>query len=172
MWTLFFVTSLSLCFYQILTLLISYYQYGVTVSIAKIEESPTIFPAVTICNINPFNEERVLKYIHQKEQELNYSIFNEDQIDKTDQIIRFIYEYGLTIDEIISLSNSLENETLLSCEFNSANCSASESFSVTFNEKGFCYTFNLGNESTKPEKSSFTGRNSGLTLELVLCKYY
>jgi hypothetical protein len=48
------------CFGYSLSLVINsvngYYKFETTVSIRHIRETPTVFPAVTICNLNPFDE--------------------------------------------------------------------------------------------------------------------
>ena len=84
MWNLIFITSLSEWLYQTTTLLISYYKYGVTISIEKIEESPATIPAVTICNINSFKIERFLEYFMLKENLTfeNYSVLSESVFKK------------------------------------------------------------------------------------------
>lgn len=54
-WTIAFLGCISICFYLILLTLLDYRTYPVNINIQEIIENPTYFPAVTICNLNPFN---------------------------------------------------------------------------------------------------------------------
>jgi hypothetical protein len=76
-------TNSSNCFFRILWIIVTasmtgaliyelyvgvdtFLQYPVGFNIQKIQADPNIFPAVTICNINPFNEEYAFPYLKRK----------------------------------------------------------------------------------------------------------
>jgi hypothetical protein len=52
--------------YQLYVGVDTFLQYPVGFNIQKIQADPNIFPAVTICNINPFNEEYAFPYLKSK----------------------------------------------------------------------------------------------------------
>lgn len=66
MWIIFGLGSLAYLVYLMSTTLIEYYKFAVTVSISTYQDLPAVFPAVTICNINPFNEKYSYSYILNK----------------------------------------------------------------------------------------------------------
>ena len=49
-WTFFILVCSSYCLYSIVKSIRSYYEYEVVTKIEVIDEKPTQFPAVTICN--------------------------------------------------------------------------------------------------------------------------
>ena len=51
-WTFFLIVCSSYCFYSIIKSIQSYYEFEVVTKIEVIDEIPTQFPAVTICNLN------------------------------------------------------------------------------------------------------------------------
>ncbi len=55
-WTLAYLTSFAFCCYYVAKCFVEYTKYATTVSIANVRETPTNFPAVTLCNLNPINE--------------------------------------------------------------------------------------------------------------------
>ena len=66
MWSVVFTGCFIYCIYTLVLVFNTYYSYGVTSTISKFESLPTTFPAVTICNINPFNEAYAGDYILNK----------------------------------------------------------------------------------------------------------
>jgi hypothetical protein len=52
MWILFFLASLTYCSYVIIVSLIDYFKYQTVVSTTYVKETPTMFPAVTLCNLS------------------------------------------------------------------------------------------------------------------------
>ena len=53
-WTLIFLTFSGLTCYILINNVISYYQFNVVSTIQVVSERESVFPAVTICNSNPF----------------------------------------------------------------------------------------------------------------------
>ena len=53
-WTLIFITFSGLTCYILINNVISYYQFNVVSTIQVVSERESVFPAMTICNSNPF----------------------------------------------------------------------------------------------------------------------
>ena len=64
-WSIAFLGCFVYCFYLVVTCILNFYKYETTVSISYITETPTNFPAVTICNLNPFDENRALPFLQE-----------------------------------------------------------------------------------------------------------
>ena len=56
LWGLLFIISFSYCLSTIVDSFQDYFKYEVKTSILKLQQYPNEFPAITICNVNPFNE--------------------------------------------------------------------------------------------------------------------
>ena len=157
---------------------------------------PAIFPAITICNQNPYYERsnKVLKVLSGLLNGVNCftNSTNGDQFQKcfklanpgvdslSDQFDFFIDRLNrivaantnLTSDMKSSIGYDLSNDMLVSCQYNSGNCTgiidnmiASE---YRDNYRGNCFTFNI----QKPFlRTSATSERSGLHLELTVSKY-
>jgi hypothetical protein len=87
--SIFFILNnkLYIAFYFIITTFIQYFQYEVNVGVDLIEERPTYYPTIDICNLSPYDKDTGIL----------------DQLDKTT-----IYNYA--IDDSITLNKrNLEN---------------------------------------------------------------
>jgi hypothetical protein len=73
LWLLSFSFCIAYSFYGVTNSIIKYYQYEKLVSTEYIRETPTDFPAVTICNLNPFDEYHADNFI--RAITYNYSDF-------------------------------------------------------------------------------------------------
>ena len=154
-----------------------------TVSIKKVQDLPATFPAVTICNINPFYEDigehiPKIKCFDQNFADMNL-LFECLDIDETDdlneiidslnkQIKRVMATKNLTEDEKFYYTFDLEHDMLSVCEFNSQYCDAKNFTKFWSHEFGSCYTLNQGNGNTSLLKSSSPGASHGLHLEMIV----
>ena len=170
MWALFTFTSFAYCTYTIVNSFDAYYSYNVNVAISRNEELPAILPAITICNINPFNERRATSFI-----------LNETKIGKCFLISNGIeFESCLGINKSTNafdtftenLKNKMNEDMLISCNYNGIPCDESNFTRFWNNQYGNCYTFNDGSNSASLIQSSSTGSQYGLKMELVVSKYH
>jgi hypothetical protein len=87
------------------------------------QELPATFPAVTICNLNPYNENRSYNYITGLMEEFK----NSESKKPTNSFEAFLDRVKRVIasnDELnTSIGYNLQNEMLISCEYNSRKCS-------------------------------------------------
>jgi hypothetical protein len=196
LWTIATIASLTYCAVTIASSVEQYYTWGVTITMSRINDLPANFPVVTICNVNPFNEARneFLKYFEKKmnlsdcfansgitefldcfNQKHAYQIsFNNAFDGFLDKMKRIVADENLTKEFRASLGYSLDQDMLVSCKFNGEYCSEANGKFYKFwnNQYGNCYSFNYGKQSSNPIlKTSATGDQSGLHLELVVSKY-
>jgi hypothetical protein len=188
-WLSFFILSLGGCGYFFIISLTNYFNYQAVVQISVIKQYPTYFPAVTICNLNPFNlkHTETQEYINKLLQLSNYSYManismydsirlfartnntNEILTDVSDLLKRLISTDPKPIPKRQLLGFDLENDMLVSCSFNKANCNSTSFSSFLSYNYGNCYTFNSGvNLNEDILKTSKVGHNYGLQLELVV----
>jgi hypothetical protein len=187
-WTVFVLCSFSYCLFTIVLTFIEYFDYSVVLKISKVQDLPASFPAVTICNLNPFNELYAAKKLNETLQKienghcflltdpiqfsqcLNGSNPNSAYKKFIDQLKRSIANANLTDYDHYWYGFDLGTDMLISCEYNKVQCSAENFIKYWDNQYGYCYTFNKGNDSTPPLKSSVTGEKHGLELEIVVSK--
>ena len=185
MWTIVFFTSFSYCISTLINSFTTYYSFSVTSTISKIESLPATFPAITICNINPFNEAYADVYIQNKTERakcFNYTesiefnncmkSFNNTEVafeTFNDQIKRIIAnQKNLTEHEYWLYGYDLQTDMTISCQYNGKDCfNVSLSFQQYWDHTyGNCYRFNKDGQL----KTSSTGDGYGLQMELIAGK--
>lgn len=62
-WALCLLTSLSLCFYTVVSCFQQYFSYGVNTLVEVVPKAEIIFPVVSICNLNPLASPTAYSYI-------------------------------------------------------------------------------------------------------------
>lgn len=154
-----------------------FFDFPVSVSVDTIENQVDNFPAVTICNINPFDSSK-----NSTKEFCDYALkmgSRNSTITATDDKPA-IYEFrqNMNLIKATALSMLKSNSSLIknigfsmesmliSCFFNGEKCSALD-FTSTFTfEYGLCHTFNR--DPNKIKKTSKAGPNNGLSLELFI----
>jgi hypothetical protein len=188
-WTVFVLCSFSYCFYTLVLTFIEYLNYSVVLEISKVQDLPANFPAVTICNLNSFNEQYAAKKLNESIQNidngpcfllrdsndfsecLNGSNPNSAFTKFVDQLKRAIAnDETLTDYDYYTLGYDLNFDMLISCQYNKIPCDQNNYTRYWDNRYGNCYTFNKANDSTQPKKSSVTGEKLGLELQIVVSK--
>lgn len=162
----------------------SYLSYEVNVNYKSLIESPSEFPAVSICNLDPFDvtTESVsgTYYVaalsaNKISPEISLST-NDTAVSKVDEAVTLLKAYiaadkSITSDFRKKLSFTMST-MLISCYYNGIQCSAVNfSYFRTF-DYGNCFTFNGltdGNgDSQDAIKTSKAGPSNGLSLELFV----
>lgn len=183
LWIIFFALTGTISLALTFKYLKDYFKYRVNVNVQIIYESPTYFPAITFCNLNPFYYPRAHPYINNilKENNFTYPIKNLTTSKTAMNLTKVLNELvkaslaantNLTFDERKNLSFNL-NEMLISCSFNGISCDV-RNFSLIQNyDNGNCYTFNSGKDangtSVVIQQTSLSGPNGGgLELELFV----
>jgi hypothetical protein len=148
----FVLISIGLASYLVIRSIVDYFTYGVSTTLRTVFETPTLFPKVTFCNINPFTTEYA---------------FNLTQNG-------IYYGNDLSNEEKQRLDHDL-NDIILECKFNNNHCVTSD-FTWSYDEVyGNCYTFNSGFNSTGSrvvlKESNMAGPYFGLHLTLYVNIY-
>ena len=160
--------------------LIDFLKYPIQTQSKNVAEKQVIFPAVAICNSNPFTTNYSINYlVDYLELKTKYSYLQAvnnnsshnltklsflNKIFATDSNLKYLIRstfYNLN-DSIKMQFNLPMNETLLNCEFKSKKCSATDFRWFYSFYHGTCHLFNAYGTYSSTE----VGTESGLKLEL------
>lgn len=182
-WLLLIASSYAYCFYIIINTFVEFFNFEVNVAINLVDETPAYFPAIDICNLNPYDANSIK--LNENIQSSLDTLVNPDYlfIDdsesllepaknfklKADAYIRnrsneFEYLASQKIIDINSIGFNLSN-MMVSCKFQEQLCTENDFTQYHNYYYGNCYRFNGGkNEPIK--KSTIPGWRYGLQLEL------
>jgi hypothetical protein len=157
---------------------ITYLSWPTTVKLTTVLETPTNFPAVTICNLNNINWAIIDSYLRPDGvlrgnlTKTNTSdAIKEVKVSQEEIRSRVIANTNLTDYDKLQYGYTIET-LLLSCYYNGESCGASDfDWFYTF-EYGNCFIFNGNrlNTSREIKKTSKTGMNNGLRIEVFVGK--
>jgi len=173
----FLLVSYALASYTTISLVLSYFDYGVTAKTTVVYETPVEFPKITLCNMNPFTTEYSLNVLTQVNKILypNVDLLNGQLDDKVGtNITQDFYENLMraTMGFVANfsdadkkrLSHSLD-DIMLTCLYNQRVCSPSTDFTWSFDPfYGNCYSFNADVNQLK--KASMGSSAFGLILTM------
>lgn len=118
-----------------------YFSYRVQTKVTLEHERSAIFPAVTLCNFNPFNRskvkaksEKLLRYVwthNGKKMDTNESFWNQFTTSELNMTQEYL-NGGFVLDDL-----------MLECRWSGTNC-YSKNFTQILTSFGLCYTFNPG----------------------------
>jgi hypothetical protein len=156
-----------------------FFQFNVVVSYQKVTETESMFPSVTICNINSLDitENQATGQCLIKIFEVNnlapFVTVNDSQdaiavVDDYANIIKASLIAGLKkrgSNDIFRLGFTLD-KLVISCYYNEVKCELSEFFMFYDFQYGNCYTFNSpiftnGSENPNPKVSTQPGIRNG-----------
>jgi len=161
MWTLFTIFFLIICIKQISELLEDYLSYNTVNSFDLINEIPSPFPAITICNLNPYQTEFALQYL----KNISIDEFKNAGFDNFDielSVLMSVSQFNNSLKK--QLAFDIE-EILINCVFIGQPCSKNDFDWYFHPTNGICYRFN----SQLPPKSTIQpGYLFGLRLELFV----
>ncbi|RNA31126.1 FMRFamide-activated amiloride-sensitive sodium channel isoform X1, partial [Brachionus plicatilis] len=183
-WLILVFIFMAYCIFTVISIIMTYFKYEVVVSYKIISDSPSPFPAITICNLNTFDVSNDLSTGAYLEKILtNNSLTpaialseNDTAILKVDQINRILRAYA-TSDKNLS-SDDLKKKgftidtILVSCFYNNEECFAENFHWFRDNDFGNCYTFNDlfdgNNQKIESLKTSKSGSDNGLKMEIFV----
>lgn len=177
MWTLCFLASATYCCIEVVNVIKHYFKYPVLIDIQLIHESPTYFPAVTICNLNPFNSKRAQSFMQSVYDKYNFSLdtnisnIEMNAIEYTNarlDLFRLEVKYQNMNQQQLQQIGFKLDEMLISCTFNQIRCNSSNFSWLYSYEYGNCYTFNLGDNGMNLLEVHKGGIHNGLQLELYV----
>jgi hypothetical protein len=171
-WIIFILTSIGSCCYFIIKHLLQYLDYGVTTKIDTLQDIPSYFPMVTICNIQPFTTKSGEEFINKTLAENNLNSASDINYFTDYQLKTLFVNYLTVINADSNEISNTERQTfgatkeqfILSCSFNLLQCE--DKLEWIFHPLyGNCYQFNSGKNSTN-FSSSKSGPINGLSLSL------
>ena len=185
---LFFFVLISSCLasFMVIQSIVNYFEYPVITTSRSIFETPTVYPKISICNLNIFTT----KYGYEFLARINstWNIFKLENFSKLSYKEKFNYisEFNTIATSLVSsdvmndderkkISQRLE-DIVLDCSFNQESCNLTEDFVWKFDRLyGNCYEFNSGlnaaKQKVKLKKSNLPGSLYGLQLKLYVNFY-
>jgi hypothetical protein len=178
LWAFFMFCSICACVFMIVRLIADYNKHDSTISIKIIRDVPVDFPAITICNLNPFDRSNAEQYINKVLDGNKLAYVNDElKINKNPKLINklikaSIYkDKNLTSGDKIKLGYRLES-MLLTCYFNDLPCNSSDFVWRYEYDYTNCYTFNSGfdqkGNKVPIKQINEAGLDKGLKLELFV----
>ena len=165
-WTLLTLINGCLAAYFIYEAFIQYGEHKVATSIRTNHELVSVFPTVSICNMNPFSTDTAIQLIKDEQilfaSELTnaytYESFCQLQLNLIDH-----HGYSLNRSQVEELS-SLE-DMLVSCEYNGVECGVDD-WEFMFHPKYLtCYRFKKRGEEESPKATNI---DKDTSLKVVL----
>ena len=184
LWVICFTASTVYCIVWCWQNIPIYLQYQTYISTSLIQEIPTYFPAVSICNLKFSNKTKSLKYLSNLLFPNGTPIIKREDypIDNVQDYVQYLdlFQQQAAISNYYNLTNSASqrnlgyelSDMLYFCSFNWDGCSAND-FSYFYDSfYGNCFTFNSGTKAngTKVDniQSAVPGPIYGLSLTLFL----
>ncbi|VIO94785.1 amiloride-sensitive sodium channel alpha-subunit, putative [Brugia malayi] len=182
LWITAILSAWIICTYQIWISIDKYYQYQTVVSIQIRHMTNSIFPAVTICNLNPIRASWLKTFFSQTsnnetEKSDNFHKFTEQQWKNYEEQhrlaehitpeMRIIHKHlRLIFEKNINLSVAGHdiNHMLIDCTYQSTKCTAKNFTRWEHGIYGNCYTF----QATGQQYQGFVGPLYGLSLTLYV----
>jgi hypothetical protein len=174
-WLCCFLACGSYCISSMVRTLQDYLTYPSYISTEIIQQVPTKFPAITICNLKTVNITRSYSYLN--------LVNTAGQISQYSSLLEYMISDQYTVRSTINNDKNLTEtkrrelgfemkDMLISCYYNYKPCDAND-FTYLFDPlHGNCYTFNKGvydnGTNYDIKKLSITGPLYGLILELYL----
>jgi len=159
-WSVCFLFCGFFCGLMVFKTIELYLDFQVVTNIKTITQIPAVFPVVTLCNMNQFNNNDSFELVKL------FSSLNLRTAETKVLLLNKYTEYNDTIKR--SITHDL-NETLIKCVMNGKDCNASvfEWIFLPFPNGGNCFQFNTGKNSINKNQSQ-SGSANGLRLELFL----
>ena len=149
-WIICFLVSLGYCLFQIVICILSYMSYGVISNYEYIYETPTLFPVVDICNINPYDGNFLAEVIAEMNNKSisSSNVTNYYYIEDLNTITVNFKTYLEKKNENDSISRWYSSfwpqQLIISCLFNNEPCYFTDFMYYHNFHYGACFSFNLG----------------------------
>jgi hypothetical protein len=186
---IFVVNSSALALYLVINVITNYFNYGIVTTTRTLNEIPSKFPQITICNYNMFTTEYALEFLRNMSESMKKTKNDVNIFDKN-EILNISYQtmrakitvfYKRVISYVNSDSFSNENrkklghrlkDILHNCKFNTIPCDLDD-FTWEFDPVyGNCYKFNSGfnlnGENIDLKESTIAGPLNGLQFDLFV----
>ena len=156
MWTICFIGALAYCVFTIASIIMSFLLFDVLTNQQVTITSPVDFPAITVCNINPFDRRHAQNYINSVLLKNDISYVNDiTKININPKLVSNLIKASIKSDrqlnttDIKNLGFDLDY-MILTCYFNNLPCNSSDFIWVYDYDYTSCFTFNrLGQHFSK-----------------------
>ena len=189
LWSLALLASLAFCNYQAYQTVREYLQrpFNTKISSKSAHEGFLIFPAVSLCNFNPYNMNKIRNLLSVSNPDLSEEEVQK-QIDEVSKILirsndaiteDFKERYRILFNrdnmEALTKANGHQIEemllpnvppTFISCSYAGLFCGAQNFSSFVSTIFGQCFTFNSRRNGNALLKATMAGKNYGLKLRL------
>ena len=149
-WIVSFLLSIAYCSFVTISIVLNYLSHQVLINMQVVTTIPTEFPAVTICNLNPFDRKRSQSYIDQvlKRNDLAY-VSNETLIDMHPSLVLNLIKSSIASDTNLDKEQKRNlgfdlDFMFLFCKFNNVPCNQSDFLFFYNYDYTNCFTFNSG----------------------------
>lgn len=166
-WIVCFCISLGYCSILLIQTLFDYLANPVYINIQVIEDIPTLFPAISICNLNPFrtDDPAIKAEFDYLVSQNNLSTANGGLLFYLDSSSKLIKSYvsRFNVEKKKSYGHELK-DMLLDCRFNADICTHQDFEWFYDFDYGNCYKFNADSKKFV----SVSGSRAGLLIELII----
>ncbi|CAF1131079.1 unnamed protein product, partial [Brachionus calyciflorus] len=142
MWTFFTLISTCLCAYMITQSFIKYFTYEVTTKTRIKNEFMSIFPTVTVCNLNFFTSEALVKFI--KLIEKNYTNLDSPFGDSFNSYAKAVLSKNNISNNDLSIFGDSLEKLIVNCIYIGPDCNMSQIRFYNHPNYGNCFTLNSG----------------------------
>lgn len=165
MWSVCLLASLGYCCRILTSSIIEFYEYNVLTTYEIVQESSSLFPVITICNLNEYDLSKNKELLNLS----NYLLDNADMSLHPRSALEIAQKEFLKSTNISVLEDtrfSLD-DMLLTCHYNEISCSVADFTKIKNELYGNCYSFNMAKNNSIRTTSKY-GPKYGLQLELYI----
>jgi len=148
MWTICFSGALIYCIYTIASIIKTFLLFEVLTNQQVSNVSPVDFPAITVCNLNPFDRRHAQNYINMVLTNNNISYVNDiTKIDINPKLISNLIKASIKSDQFLNVTQIQYlgfdlNYMILTCYYNNIPCNSSDFVWIYDYDYTSCFTFN------------------------------
>ena len=171
-WTISLLIFTGVMLYFIVTSIQEYFEYPTQTLVSLVQDSGQSFAAVTICSYSSIRFDRFMEPFIQYTNERNLTDTNDTSVLTREQLqytVDFFIDYVNRNQSVKEFLYPME-ELLISCTYNSLNCTAADFVQFEASEHGLCHTFN-GKANHIRNGSLFSATDYGKDGTLVLQLY-
>ena len=177
-WSVIFLSFASLTFFILVNNVILYYQYQTVTSIQIINEQPTLFPTITICDSNVFTTQDAQLFLVNMSKNffdkdittMSYLEYYEFGVNQLSNVVYSFVSDPMFGDENRKRLGFNLSQFILTCTFHfSSACNFNQDFHWFFHfDYGNCYQFNSGfnmsNHVVDLKTVTFGSKSNGFSL--------
>lgn len=178
MWLVACLGSVGFCLWQIVNMITTFVAYDVIVSLNYEIDTSTNMPAVSICNLNPFDQSHAANYIHDLLNQNNLgNSYDVNNVTESPQTINYFIKANIAGDNTMNASQKQYlgvsmDFLLLKCSFLGVPCNLTTDWVYDYDFYYLnCYTWNSGYDqdgnSVPIKQVSQSGSDQSLRLVCV-----